>query len=191
MNIKAVIFDLDGTITKTSVKFAPYRQEIGTLEKDVLKYIQTLDVEKQVKMYNLLADYEYRIQQDCMLNEGFLEIMNFLKEKNIQSGIITRSSRKHANKVIEKLNIPIKVVIGRDDVSPKPSGEPLILMSKLLSVSREKMLFVGDFLWDIQAGKNAGVKTVLLLTSYSKDFAHLSDYVIHNLRQIKDIIINS
>lgn len=187
MDIAAVAFDLDGTITKTRVKFAPYKKRIGMKKGDVLEYIQHLDVDKQQEMYKILDEYEKSILQDCVLNDGFMDVMGYLKKQNIDTGIVTRASTKHARQVIKKLHIPISVVIGREDTPPKPSGEPLILLSKIMQKPLEKMIFVGDYLWDILAGKNAQVTTILLLSEGSRQYQHLSDYTINTLHELLEI----
>jgi len=188
MDIEAVAFDLDGTITKTQVQFAPYKKRIGCKRGDVLAYIKKQDLNHQQAMYKILDEYENEIEKDSILNDGFLSLMDFLNERDIKTGIITRSSRRHALQVIKKLGIPITQVIGREEIEPKPSGKPLIYLSALLKRPLHKMICVGDFLWDILAGKNAQVTTVLLATDATRKYIHLSDYVIYHLSSLKDIL---
>ncbi len=188
MDVKAVAFDLDGTITKTNVSFTPFRERIGCGEGNVLDYIDKADGEERERYYRVLDEYEKKMQEDCELNPGFTETMHFLDSNGIKTGIVTRSSRNHAEVVVRKLGIPIKYIMAREDAEPKPSGMPLIMLSKMLDVPTEKMLFIGDFLWDMLAGKNAGVKTVLLLNEKSKKFAHLADYTVERLDEIIGII---
>jgi HAD superfamily hydrolase (TIGR01509 family) len=175
MDIEAVAFDLDGTITKTQVQFAPYKKRIGCKKGDVLAYIKKQNLDQQQALYRILDEYEYQIEKECTLNDGFLDI-------------ITRASRHHATQVIKKLGIPITHIIGREETEPKPSGKPLIHLSFLLKTPLHKMICVGDFLWDILAGKNAHVKTVLLATEASQKYIYLSDYVIYHLSSLKDIL---
>jgi len=188
MDVRAVAFDLDGTITKTSVRFAPFRKRIGCGEGDVLDYVGKAGVEDMKRFYGILDEYERKIQEDCTLNPGFSELLYFLNERKIKTGIVTRSSREHARIVTKKLGIPIRHIIAREDAEPKPSGKPLIMLSKMLESPTEKMLFVGDFLWDMLAGRNAGVKTVLLVNEHSKRFEHLADYRVNKLDEIIRII---
>jgi HAD superfamily hydrolase (TIGR01549 family) len=188
MVIEAVAFDLDGTITKTQIQFAPYKKRIGCKNGDVLKYIKKQDLDRQQAMYDILDEYENEIAKECTLNDGFLDLMDFLNERDIKTGIITRSSRRHATQVIKKLGIPITQVIGREEIKPKPSGKPLIHLSALLKIPLHKMICVGDFLWDILAGKNAHVTTVLFVTEASRKYIHLPDYVIYHLSNLKDIL---
>jgi HAD superfamily hydrolase (TIGR01549 family) len=188
MDIEAVAFDLDGTITKTQVQFAPYKKRIGCKKGDVLAYIKKQNLDQQQALYRILDEYEYQIEKECTLNDGFLDLMDFLNGRDIKTGIITRASRHHATQVIKKLGIPITHIIGREETEPKPSGKPLIHLSFLLKTPLHKMICVGDFLWDILAGKNAHVKTVLLATEASQKYIYLSDYVIYHLSSLKDIL---
>ena len=188
MDIEAVAFDLDGTITKTRVQFAPYKKRIGCKNGDVLAYIKKQALDRQQGLYSILDEYEYQIEKDCILNDGFLDLMDFLNDKGIKTGIITRATRHHARQVVQKLGIPIPYVIGREDTDPKPSGKPLIHLSALLKKPLHKMICVGDFLWDILAGKNAHVTTVLLATEATWKYTHLRDYVIYHLSSLRDIL---
>jgi len=188
MNVRAVAFDLDGTIAKTSVRFAPYRERIGCDGGDVLSYIEKCDAALRKRMYTVLDEYERSIEEDCVLDEDFPRVMTFLSERNIKTGIVTRSSHRHAVAVTQKLGISADAIIGRDDTAPKPSGKPLILLSKMLGIPPQHMLFVGDFLWDVMAGRNAGVRTVLLAHNRTEEYTPRPDYIIHRLGELIDII---
>lgn len=188
MHVMAVAFDLDGTIAKTSVRFAPFRERIGCTTGDVLSYIEGCDAAERERMYAIIDEYERCIEEDCVLDEDFPAVMNFLSKRHIRTGIITRSSHRHAVAVMEKLGISADAVIGRDDITPKPSGEPLLLLSQLLEIPPQHMLFVGDFLWDVLAGRNAGVRTVLLVRTGAKHVAPPPDYTIRRLVELIDII---
>jgi HAD superfamily hydrolase (TIGR01549 family) len=188
MTIQAVAFDLDGTLIKTNVKFHEYRRRLGNIQGDILEYIKTTDAATQQRLYGVIDDYEKAIQRDCTLNDGVLDAIDYLTTNNIKMGIITRSTQHHARAVIEKLGIPISLAIGRDTTTPKPSGDSLLLLSNMVSVPLGKMLFVGDYLWDILAGKEAGVKTVLYLNNNLPDFSCTPDYTVQHFHQIKQLV---
>jgi HAD superfamily hydrolase (TIGR01509 family) len=188
MHVQAVVFDLDGTLIKTSVAFQPFRARIGCAEPDVLEYIGRQDAETRRRMLAVLSEYEACIQNDCTLNDGFVDLMAYLARHDIKTGIITRSSAEHARVVTAKMAIPIDTVIGRDTTTPKPAADALVLMGKLLSVPLDSMLFVGDFMWDVLAGRNAGVRTALLVKGDAPTYAAQADYLITSLREIVDII---
>lgn len=184
MRIAALGFDLDGTITTTNVHFGPFRSRIGCTENDILAFIDAADQHHQHEYRRVLDDYEAAIQHDCELQPGFFEVMAYCTAHGIKTGIVTRSSRHHAQVVMEKLGIPIEQVIGRDDAPPKPSGAPLIKLADMLTVPPESMLFVGDYLWDLLAGDSAGATTVLLLNDHNRRFARHAQYTITRLTDL-------
>ncbi|MGC9554897.1 MAG: HAD family hydrolase [Thermoplasmatota archaeon] len=188
MDVHALAFDLDGTITCTDVRFAPYRERIGCGDRDVLAFIEEAHPEDQAVYYRILDDYERAIRERCRLNDGFREVMQLCRRRGIKTGIITRSSRRHAREVVRQLDIPIATIIGREDAPPKPSGRPLLLLAELLQVEPADMLFVGDFLWDLMAGRNAGVTTVLLLNQHNREYASLADHSVRSLHQLVDLL---
>ncbi|MFO8132912.1 MAG: HAD-IA family hydrolase, partial [Thermoplasmatota archaeon] len=167
MDVQAVAFDLDGTLAETGVRFTPFRERLDCDERDVLRYIDGLDEIERQRCRRILDDYENCILEDCTLTPGFHDLLTFFDERGIKTGIVTRASGRHARQVIEKLDIPIPAIIGREDAPPKPSGAPLLLLARRLDVPPQEMLFVGDFRWDLLAGQNAGVTTVLLLNEHN------------------------
>lgn len=191
MDVQAVAFDLDGTLAETEVRFEPFREQLGCSQRDVLQYIDGLDEVKRQRCRRVLQDYENAILEDCSAPRGMHDLLQFLDQRGIPTGIVTRASGHHARQVADKLGIPIQVIIGREDAPPKPSGAPLRLLARQLDVPPQHMLFVGDFRWDLLAGRSAGTPTVLLLNERNhneQDYRGRADHVIHSLDEIKDII---
>ena len=190
MDVQAVAFDLDGTLAETQVRFTPFRERLNCEERDVLQYIDGLDEVERQRCRRVLDDYEDSILKDCTTPSGMHDLLQFLAERDIKTGIVTRASGRHARQVAEKLDIPIDVIVGREDAPPKPSGAPLRLLAHRLDVPPQEMLFIGDFLWDLLAGQNAGTPTVLLINehNHNADYRDLADYTINNLSQLKDLI---
>jgi len=76
-----------------------------------------------------------------------------------------------------------------DPVKPKPDADGIILAAKKLKVDPKQLVVVGDFLFDIQAGKNAGSITVFLNNGRKPDFPDPgSDYTISQLAELKKLI---
>jgi len=79
-------------------------------------------------------------------------------------GIITRnrlSSIERALKNFENITIScFDVIISRNTpVKPKPSGDGIRLAAQKLNLDVKEVLMVGDYIFDIQAGKSAGCST--------------------------------
>jgi phosphoglycolate phosphatase-like HAD superfamily hydrolase len=88
-------------------------------------------------------------------------------------GIFTLNSRAIALKTLQLHQLPIPLLISRDDAKPKPDPEGLIKICEHYSTSQEKALYVGDYKYDLVAGKNANIKTALFSpTEPNFDTAH-------------------
>jgi phosphoglycolate phosphatase-like HAD superfamily hydrolase len=79
----------------------------------------------------------------------------------------------------------------RDDSLPKPHPDGVIKASAKMGVSVEELMVVGDYRFDIIAGKSAGARTVLL-TNGKKPALLLEDpepdHVVDRLEEILDLL---
>lgn len=195
--VQAVLFDFDGTLTKPgSIDFNLIKRAIGCpAESFILEFIETIDdpAQKQ-KVISVLEKYENAAADCSEPNHGAEELILFLQSKDIRTGIISRNSLEsilrsfHNFKKIKAADF--NVIVTRDDpVKPKPDGDGIILAAKKLKVDPKQLVVVGDFLFDIQAGKNAGSITVFLNNGRKPDFSDSeSDYTISRLAELKKLI---
>ncbi len=72
---------------------------------------------------------------------------------------------------------------------PKPAKEPVVLVCKRLKLSPKEVVLVGDHKFDVLAGRDAGIKTILLRNKNSS-FCQLADVVINSLREIEELILS-
>jgi phosphoglycolate phosphatase len=61
---------------------------------------------------------------------------------------------------------PATVVCPDQVANPKPHPEPLLLNAKHLGLQPNQIVFVGDHIRDIQAGRRAGMRTVAAAWGY-------------------------
>ena len=75
------------------------------------------------------------------------------------------------------LNERCQVLVCPDDVSQtKPHPEPMYLACNTLSVAPEHTIYVGDHIRDIQAGNNAGMKTIAVGFGYIPSHENFNDW---------------
>ena len=163
--IKAVIFDLDGTLTRPFLDFKQIRTEIGLpLDRSsLLEEIQKMPPEEAQRALAILERHEEAAVVNAEENEGVSALLDYLEERGIACAVVTRNSARSTFKVIEKLNLRIERVITRDSgFALKPSPQALEALIKEWGVSPSQVLMVGDFRYDIQAGKAAGTWTCLV-----------------------------
>ena len=119
-----------------------------------------------------LDDYEADICVDSCLFEQLDEVLIFLESKQVPWGIVTNKPRYLAEQLLEKMQLHERctVLVCPDDVSrPKPDPEPMYLALEKLGIPRggaASVLYVGDHIRDIEAGRAAGMPTILAACGY-------------------------
>ncbi len=191
MSTKAVIFDLDGTITQPYLDFEKIRLEIG-LSADAGPILEALDrmtgADRQ-RAEAILLRHEAEAAASSRLNEGACDLLTWLKTHYIRTAILTRNSRESAQKVLTKHSLAFDVVYTREDGAIKPSPKPVWDICDRLGASPESTWVVGDYLFDVQSGRSAGTKTALLWQRPGLPEWHSqADHVIRNLMDLVPLI---
>ncbi|MDQ7056492.1 MAG: HAD-IA family hydrolase [Persephonella sp.] len=207
---KTFLFDLDGTLIDSSkdiavaVNYALAELGFPALqEEDIIKHVgyggkkliegvlKTDDkmlIEKGVKLFR-----EYYFSNPAVYTTLYpyvYETLELLKRENKKIAVVTNKYQDISELIIQKTGIAhlVDVIVGGDTTtSKKPDKEPVIFALRKLSSSPERAVMIGDSEADIQAGKSAGTKTVLVTYGFGKVEKALKfkpDYVIHSLGEI-------
>lgn len=191
MLIRAVIFDLDGTITQPYFDFDAIREEMG-LDKDagpVLEAMEKMPPQRRKDAEKILHLHEQRAVTESTLNAGTKQTLRALRRAGIHIGILTRNSRTNALAVAKKHNLKFDAVVGRDDGPVKPDAFGVLEICRRLGVKPQETLLVGDYLFDLLCAKAAGAVAVLLTNHGRADeFAGHADFTIEKIDQILQII---
>jgi len=190
MSIKAVIFDLDGTITQPFFDFDAIRQEMG-LTKDsgpVLESMQKMSPERRKEAERILHFHERRAVTESRLNTAARETLEALRKAGIPIGILTRNRRSNALAVAEKHNLKFDAIVDREDGPVKPDAFGVLQICRQFGVEPEQTLLVGDYLYDLLCAKAAGAVSVLLVNRNNAEFAEHADFTIETIDQILQII---
>jgi len=184
--VKGVIFDLDGTLTKSPLDFKRIKEKIGCPEeKPVLEYINSLKEEKKKKASKVLISSEINAAKESELYAEVREVINYLKKKEIKIAIVTRNSKKAVNIVLNKHKLSFDALVTREVTSPKPSAKPLIVASELLGIDKENLIAVGDYKYDLIASRKAGIRNILVMhEEYCQEFKNLADWTVNSLIEI-------
>lgn len=226
--VKAVLFDLDGTLIDTAADFvriigkmslendwqAPPEAEIreqvsagaSAMVKLMLRYNDQLEVSEEALMtfrQQFLDDYEADICVDSCVFAELEEVLTKLETQGVPWGIVTNKPRYLAELLLQKMALDERcaVLICPDDVSrPKPDPEPMYMALEKLSIPRGAagcVLYVGDHIRDIEAGKAAGMPTILAAYGYipPEDQKNLktwgADYIVDTPKQLKELLLSS
>jgi len=187
--IKAVIFDLDGTVTVPPPDFMAIRRDIGVPEgSDILGYVKSLEGEKREEAEKILDGHEEETALTNRLNNGARELLAYLADNGIPTAIVTRNSRHSVNLCRDRHKVSFDFVATRDDPPPKPDPVAVYRIAEKLGFEPENAMVVGDYLFDIQLGKAAGCFTALVKNSRVPPFEAEPDYEIDALDELIPII---
>ena len=168
--ISAVLFDFDGTLTKPdALDFSVIKKILGCPDdKPALEFIESIsDPQKRAEAFNELNRFESRAAANSEPNPGAENLIRTVHSKGLPMGLVTRNSMDSVKEALKNFNGVgldyFDVVITRDDpVKPKPSPDGILLAARKLNVDPGQILMVGDYVFDIDAGKSAGTLTALL-----------------------------
>lgn len=207
--IKAVLFDLDGTVLDTKPFIvASFHHVCGSYSLDVIteEMIQALggaSLRETYRHYHPAHDLEALCRAHCEFQDAnprlisvfpeTLPSLNRLSDLGLKSGIIT-SRHNNALALMERMCLQeyFSVVVTCDDViNPKPHPESMLLALDKLELGPDEVIFVGDMEADIQLGRNTGVRTIGVACGFSsldqmKSFG--PDHVVETLDGVVEIV---
>ena len=184
--MKAVLFDLDGTLIDTAADFIRIiqdmcrdkqceivaadliRTQVSEGARAMVKLVYPeLDVEDPVFLAHrqrFLDLYGEDIAVDTDLFEGMYPLLEELESQDLLWGIVTNKPRWLSESLLKALNLTERcaVLVCPEDVSKtKPDPEPMYLAAKQIQVQPEDCIYVGDHPRDIDAGRHAHMYTIL------------------------------
>ncbi len=191
MSIKAVIFDLDGTITQPYFDFDAIREEMG-LARDsgpVLEAMEKMTAAQRRRAEEILHFHEQKAVVESALNAGAKQTLSALRKAGIRIGILTRNKRSNALAIAQKHNLKFDVIVDREDGPVKPDAFGVLRICEQFGVRPEETLLVGDYLFDLLCAKAAGAVAVLLANHNQADeFVEHADFCIEDVGRILEII---
>ena len=191
MSINAVIFDLDGTITKPYFDFDAIREEIG-LDRNcgpILEIMEKMTAQERRNAEKILNYHEQKAVIESELNTGAKETLWALRTAGINIGVLTRNKRNNALAIADKHGLKFDAVVGREDGPVKPDAFGILHLCRKFGVEPKETILVGDYLYDLLCAKAAGAVAVLLTNHNKADkFAEHADFCIENISSILDII---
>jgi len=191
MSVKAVIFDLDGTITQPYFDFDAIRKEIG-LDKNsgpILESMQKMTPQQRQQAENILHHHEQRAVVESKLNPGARQTLSALRQAGVKIGVLTRNRRSNAEAIAVKHKLKFDAIVDRDDGPVKPDAFGVLRLCEQFGVKPEQTLVVGDYLFDLLSAKASGAAAVLLANHERADeFAKHADFTIQNIKQVLQIV---
>ena len=187
---QAVLFDLDGTLADTAPDLAYALNCMRVSRQLPLLPVATtraytsmgargllgvgLDVTPEHPDYaamrdEFLAHYEANLCRETQLFPGMAELLNELERRGLKWGIVTNKAERYTHPLLKLLGVDHRAacVIGGDTTGKtKPDPAPLFAATNRMGIAPRHCIYVGDDRRDVQAGRAAGMKTIVVKFGY-------------------------
>lgn len=210
-DIKAVIFDMDGTLLDSMGVWAEIDRVFLKMRNipvpnDLFHYIEGKNFNETAIFYKNHFHLKENIDEikdiwhsmaydkyknEVCLKEGVFDFINILNDRHITMGIATSSSRQLAETALRSLDIMEyfdTIVTGNDIRKGKPSPEIYLKAAKNIETHPSNCLVFEDLPNGLRAGKRAGMKTCGVYDSYSVHVTELkkeiADYYIESFTEL-------
>jgi len=189
MTIKAIVFDLDGTIVNFNLDYKSARAEviqflsnqgfpasIFSINESVFEMLKKLEIYMQnhrtinrdysrlrKDMLAILEKYEMESATTTQLVPGAFETLQALKKMKLKLGLFTVNSQKATEHILSTFRLEpfFQAVVTRDSVpTVKPNPIHLEAVLKSLRAKPAETVVVGDSIWDMKAAKELKVLAV-------------------------------
>ncbi|MBM4137176.1 MAG: HAD-IIIA family hydrolase [Nitrospira sp.] len=210
MPIKLIIFDLDGTLVDTvqditnalnygmgsyGLKELTVRETVEMVGEGITRLVEkALPAEKQLLRDNVIQRFlEYYSEHLTENSREYPHVKETLKNlNNFKKAVLSNKREDLSERLLKELDFAgyFDIIIGSDTTEErKPSAIPVLYVMSRLSVRPEESIIVGDSNFDIEAGKNAGIKTVAVTYGYRpREFLSDADYMIDDIRELLPLL---
>ena len=185
-----ILFDLDGTLVDTApdlglaLNIQRERHGLPPLPQDVIRphashgskgllalgFGLTPEDAGFAKMRHEYLDlYDEVFTRSPVLFEGIPSLLRVIEDKGWRWGVVTNKPRRFSEPLLKAIGIHERIaclVCGDDAARAKPHPDTLLMACAQTSTNPVDCMYVGDAERDIQAGKIAGMRTVVALYGY-------------------------
>ncbi|HUW37198.1 MAG TPA: HAD-IA family hydrolase [Rhodocyclaceae bacterium] len=188
--LAAVLFDLDGTLADTApdlggalnrlleeegrapLPLPQLRPHVSGGARGLIRAgfgLAPGDADYPGLVERFLEHYRGALCAGTVMFPGVAALLDGIEARGIKWGVVTNKAQRFTLPLVEQLGLLQRagcIVSGDSALRPKPDPSPLLLACAALRVAPEHVIYVGDDLRDIVAGRAAGMRTVAAAYGY-------------------------
>jgi len=189
----AWIFDMDGTLTRAVHDFEAIRQELELpVGKPILESLANLPADEAVAKRKHLENIEQRLALQAQPQPGVHELLTGLQNRNAAIGVLTRNTEQRAYETLTASGLldffDPGHILGRDSCAPKPEPDGIHTLLGKWQIQPQDAVMVGDYVFDLMAGRAAGTATVHLDPSGKFPWPEHTDTQVSSLHELTRLI---
>ena len=191
--MKAVLFDLDGTLFDTAPDFIVvlnqlrHQEQLPPLPAEDIRAVVSNGARAMVSLgfgrdegdpnfdalrQRFLDLYLAHLAVETVLFPGMETLLNTLAGRGIAWGVVTNKPAAYTVPLMRAfghLPAPGAVICPDDVTKRKPDPEPVLLACSQIGCDPKEAVYVGDHERDIRAGRNAGMPTIACRFGYIEE----------------------
>jgi len=215
LNLKGIVIDMDGTITKFNLDYAAARRRV--LEELEKRGLRTAEMDEQVSLwvvlgklesalkpeefrslraifYKYFEEMEVKAAQDVTIFPGAVDVLRELRSKSLKLGLVTNNSRSGTGLTLNRLKLQhlFDAIVTRDDCEEmKPAAAPILKILRELGVSADQAILVGDGVMDVMAARAAGIRSAAVTTGpfpLTRLLKAEPDYILGSVNDLPSLV---
>ena len=188
------IFDMDGTLTVANHDFEAIRAALDIPSgQPILEALSQLPAAQAQPRWAKLYELELEIAHTTQAQPGAGELLERLRSRHdCRIGILTRNSKSIAHQTLAACGLLAffepDAILSRDCCAPKPQPDGIIQLLQQWDATPDRGVMVGDYVFDLLAGRNAGTATVHLDVTGVFEWPEHTDYCVTQLAELATVL---
>ncbi len=183
------IFDMDGTLTLAQHDFDAIRSTLGLpANQPILESLAALPPAEAAPLHRQLDAIELDIARQSEAAVGAHELLAYLASRGARLGILTRNNAVNIEASLRAAGLrdyfQADSFVSRDCAPPKPDPAGIFRLLQQWQGQTSEAVMVGDFHFDLCAGRNAGTHTVYVDPRGAFPFREHADVCVLTLAEL-------
>lgn len=186
---------MDGTLTLENHDFDAIRSELGLpFGVPILEEIAARPAAEARRLTKQLDLIELAIARESREQPGARDLLERIAGAGWRAGILTRNSESNAHETLVACGLDVffeaEDIVGRESSAPKPDPDGIHTLLARWNASVERSAIVGDYRYDLIAGRRAGITSVYFDPKGTREWEADADLRIEHLSELVEALFD-